>query len=157
MHSSSSNGSPRLRKKLIDFRARPNGNTRPEEGRRRNTGGVTNLNPIWPTAKDALRRTIRRKRSRSGASGQTHLAFMIWEATSISGSMIVGTATIRVHRSTAQHGSTRTAPRTLFDQDLGRMTQATFDPQVATIMILGCGIQPTACASPPRPKEPCHA
>src|SRR6516162_1644578 len=154
MQSSMLNGFPGLRKKLIDFRARPNGNTARAQARRRNIGGGINLSPIWPTAKDAVQLTFPRRRSRSGASKQTHLAFMTWAATSISGCRIVGTGTIRMHRSTAQHGSTRTAAPTLFGQALGRTTQAIFDPQIAIIMILLCGIQPTVFALPPRPKEP---
>ena len=47
-------------KSNIAFRPKPNGNTPRAAGHRPNIGGVISPHPAWPTAKDAMSRTMRR-------------------------------------------------------------------------------------------------
>ena len=157
IRSSSSNGSPTLRKKNIDFRARPNGNMRRAGGTQtrywwgdqlqsdmancRGCGG--GYDPLQPLKVGSFKPNPFGLHDMGGSVDQW--VEDCWHK-DYQGAPIDGSAWIE---GTARRGS--------YDQVPGRTTQATFDLRAAIATIRACGIQPTGSALSPHPERsvPC--
>src|SRR5689334_23818554 len=96
--SSLSDGSARLQTKTFDSRPRRNGNMPHVEAHRPDFGGAISSNRIRFIVRGVGQATIRRNRRRSAVRNRTHLDFTIWEATSVNGWRIAGTAITRTHQ-----------------------------------------------------------